>query len=332
VWEKDLTAAWLAASLELMRQERDAEALIRNVAFGATPSEVYYDSMTHDALLLFIVARHFPERLSVLPPTMLTSLAERVTKGEYHSLSAGTTLLALETYAKATAGAENNLGIAEVLRDRTVRALTLPPGLFPKSGFTDQATALRITNRNALNAYYMVESSGFDRRAPTEAIKQGLEVIREYTDAQGKPLTQVKMGDQVDVHVKFRGLKAEFVPSVALVDLLPGGFELVVPQQPIASEFIEASEAGEDVGPTQSFTGWNCQVCVRSTASLQYADMREDRIVFYANATSDVSEIVYRIKATNVGAYIIPPAYGEAMYDRSVTGRSTAGKIEVVRP
>jgi hypothetical protein len=54
--------------------------------------------------------------------------------------------------------------------------------------------------------------------------------------------------------------------------------------------------------------------------------------VFYVNATNEVAEIVYRIKATNVGTYTIPPSYGEAMYDRSVLGRSTAGKIEVVRP
>jgi len=45
-----------------------------------------------------------------------------------------------------------------------------------------------------------------------------------------------------------------------------------------------------------------------------------------------MSEIVYRIKATNVGNYVVPPAYGEAMYERSVVGRSAAGKLEVSRP
>jgi len=337
-WEKDLTAAWLAAAHQLMRQERDADTLIRGVPFGAAPSELYYDAMTHDALLLFITARHFPQRLSALPPTMLTSLADRVTKGEYHSLSAGTTLLALETYAKATSGAENNLGVGEVLRDRTVRALTLPAGLFPKAAFTEQAQSVRFTNRNDLNAYYLVESSGFDRKPPTAGIKQGLEVIREYVDTNGKPLTQIKIGDQIDVRLKFRGLKGDFIPSIALVDLLPGGFELVVPQQPIADDFIEAAEEGDggeeggDVGRDQAFSGWQCQICARSTAQLQYADMREDRVVFYVNATNGVAEIVYRIKATNVGTYVIPPAYGEAMYDRGVIGRSTAGKLEVARP
>jgi uncharacterized protein YfaS (alpha-2-macroglobulin family) len=67
-------------------------------------------------------------------------------------------------------------------------------------------------------------------------------------------------------------------------------------------------------------------------ARLQYADMREDRVVFYVDANKDMSEIVYRIKATNVGNYVVPPAYGEAMYERNVVGRSTAGKLTVSRP
>jgi hypothetical protein len=60
--------------------------------------------------------------------------------------------------------------------------------------------------------------------------------------------------------------------------------------------------------------------------------MREDRVVFYANATTEVQQIVYRIKATNVGTYTVPPAYGEAMYEPVVKSRSTAAKLQVVRP
>ncbi len=33
-WEQDLTAAWLAAALDLMRQDRDADSLIGRHAFG----------------------------------------------------------------------------------------------------------------------------------------------------------------------------------------------------------------------------------------------------------------------------------------------------------
>ncbi|HWK51946.1 MAG TPA: hypothetical protein VNR40_18760, partial [Steroidobacter sp.] len=332
-WEKDLTAAWLAASLDLMRQERDAESLISGTRFDASVDELYNDPMTRDALLLFIISRHFPERLKTVPSDVFTTMAKRVTEGYYHSLSAGTTLLALDAYAAATEGAARNLAIAEVLKNKSVQALTLPQGLFPTVPFTDQAAALKFTNNTNLNAYYLIEQSGFDRKPPTQAIKQGLEVLREYTDSSGKPITQVKMGDQIDVHLKFRGLKQGDYSNLALVDLLPGGFELVVPTEAAQTPFAEAAEGQEDGEYEQAYNGWQCQICVGNVkASLHYADMREDRVVFYANASGEVSEIVYRIKATNVGSYVTPPAYGEAMYDRSVVGRSAAGKIEVSRP
>ena len=263
----------------------------------------------------------------------MTTLAKRVTDGYYHSLSAGTTLLALDAYASATEGAGRNLAIAEVLKDKRIQALALPQALFPKVPFTDQAAALRFSNSSGLNSYYVIEQSGFDRKPPTEAIKQGLEVLREYTDANGKPLATITMGQEVDVRLKFRGLKADYIGSIALVDLLPGGFELVVPTQEAQTTFAEAARDESDGGGESAYTGWQCQICVgQPSAMLEYADMREDRVVFYVSANRDVQEIVYRIKATNVGAYTVPPAYGEAMYDRSVVGRSASSRIEVAKP
>jgi len=303
--------------------------------------------MTRDGFLLYVLARHFPERLGALSNAVMDTLAKRVDAGFYHSLSAGSTLLGLDAYATATQTTAAKLGIAEVLKDQRVQPLALPKMLMPKLAFSEQAAALRFSNDSALNAYYMVEQSGFDRTPPTQAIKQGLEVLREYTDDQGKVLTTITMGQQVDVHLKFRGLTADAVPSIALVDLLPGGFELVVPQAAPSNDYAEAArreassrsegsegeaESESDAEQSSYANGWQCQFCVRSSARLDFADLREDRVVFYTSARKDVAEIVYRIKATNVGSYVVPPAYGEAMYRRGTTGRSASGRIEVVRP
>jgi hypothetical protein len=67
-----------------------------------------------------------------------------------------------------------------------------------------------------------------------------------------------------------------------------------------------------------------------STFAPEYGDVREDRVVLYGGATTQVKEFVYAIKATNVGRYTVPPIQAEAMYDRSVVARGVAGKIEVV--
>ena len=320
-WEQDIAAAWLAASFKLMRQERDATEAIASIRFAPTtpsaqwPADLYNDPMTRDGFLLYVLSKHFPERLSALGPEVLENLATRINTNRYHSLSAGTTLLALNAYVTAThADAAPQLAIRELLRDKTVRQLELPAVLMPKVPFTDAAKALRFSSGTDLNAFYLVNESGFDRTPPHQAIVKGFEILREYTDSTGHALTQVKMGDQVDVHLKFRAVEANAsIAEVALVDLLPGGFELVIP-----------------TGNPES--GSACTFCSASPTNLSHADPREDRAVFYGTLTSDVQEVVYRIKATNIGTYTIPPAYGEAMYDRSLLARSIAGKIEVIKP
>jgi uncharacterized protein YfaS (alpha-2-macroglobulin family) len=323
-WEQDIAAGWLAASYKLMRQDRDAEILISRMRFGASahPSnsagsedDLYDDDMTRDGFLLYLLARHFPEKLASLPPEVLDTLAARVTANAYNSLSAGATLLALDAYATAThAELAPHLSIAEILRTgNTVRPLELPSGLMPKVPFSEAARALRFGSGSDLNAYYLVTQAGFDRTPPREAISKGFEILREYTDSTGHAVSQIKMGEQLDVHLKFRALGDHRFAQVALVDLLPGGFDLVIPPQAANDSSV-------------------CGFCSIRTETLSYADPREDRVVFYVGLSPDVQEIVYHIKATNVGTYTTPPAYGEAMYDRGVVARSVAGRLEVVRP
>ena len=123
--------------------------------------------------------------------------------------------------------------------------------------------------------------------------------IREYTDAAGHPLQKVELGARINVHLKFRAIGNRGIQEVAIVDLLPGGFDLVSP-----------------------LPGNNAI----------FADPREDRVVFYVTVSNEVQELDYSIKATNVGSYTVPPAYGEAMYDRNLVARSPSGRVEVVRP
>lgn len=345
-WEKDTVAAWLAAALKLLKEDGEASKLIKRVVFvdGDQSHDLYHDPMTSDGALLYLLARHFPDRLQKLPPTVMDNLVKRIQSGHYHSLSAATTILALDAYASAAGDVSGKLSVTEVLGDGKTRALTLPPGLLPKLAFSEDAAKLRFENKSDLGAYYLVNSSGFDRMTPTAAIANGFEIIHEYTDAEGKPLQQVKLGEEVTVHLKFRSLKQSWIPSVALVDLLPGGFELVVPPQDLqqarhvaaADDTGGEAEEGEgenEVSSSAAYAGWNCVICVTGTsASPHYADLREDRVVFYVGVSPEITEIVYRIKATNIGAYTVPPAYGEAMYDRQLQARSAGGRLTVVPP
>lgn len=315
-WEQDIAAAWLATSFKLMQQDRDAEKALATLRFAVvTSNDFYNDEMTRDGFLLYVLARYFPGHLPSMPPEALANLALNINANRFHSLSAGTTLMGLNAYVAAThADTDPNLGISEILGDnRAPRPLELPTGLMPKVKLTPDAKALRFTSGTDLSAFYLVNESGFDRTPPHEAIVKGFEILREYTDDHGAPVKRVKMGEQVNVHLRLRAIQDHrTLDQVALEDLLPGGFELVIPQ--------------ENNGICGFCTGGN------GVAGLDFADPREDRVVFYTTLTSDVREIVYRIKATNIGTYVVPPACGEAMYDRSLLARSVAGTIEVVQP
>ena len=243
-------------------------------------------------------------------------------------MSSAYTLLALDAYATAIGDdGTGKFSIAEVLADGSNKKLDLPKGLMPKVDFSSKATALSFGSDNDYVAYTLLNQSGFDHELPKQEVKQGIEMFREYVDADGKPVNSVKLGDEVEVHLRIRAIGQGSVQNVAIVDLLPGGFEIV--QEPRADQQPETS--GYDSGYSASSSEeWVSPVGTsKSNWHPQYADVREDRLVLYGTVENTAHEFVYKIKATNAGSYVVPPTFAEGMYDRTVRASTMAGKITV---
>jgi alpha-2-macroglobulin len=241
-WPTDLAAGWLAATYRLMQRNNDADRIIAKVPWSREKRdigyEVYYDSVVHDAQLLYILARHFPVRLNAVPVTVLEDVGTAASGNQIHSLSAAWTLLALDAYAKA-AGAAGKLGIAETGKDGRERALPARPGIMPKADVSANAVKVQFAKEGQVAAYYAVNESGFDRNPPAAA-DQGIEIIHEFLDLRGNVVTKVKVGEEFLVRVRLRATKREIVPQIALVDLLPGGTEAVLELRPAADSSTRA--------------------------------------------------------------------------------------------
>jgi uncharacterized protein YfaS (alpha-2-macroglobulin family) len=335
-WPQDIVAAYLAAAYQLMKQDSAANQAIAKVSFGGTTDVDRWNvPMTSDGMLLYLTARHFPNRLARLPDTVLDSLVARVQHGEYDSLSAATTILALDAYATAvTANGAPKLGIAATLADKSVRALILPEGLFPKVSFPAETRLLNFSNDAAARGYYLVNQSGFDRVPTTQTLSQGLEIVREFLTADGKPADKIKVGEEITVHLKFRAIGRPLIEDAVLVDLLPGGFDLVVPNAPAPDQPLLSASPGTDTTDAAAEPrGCLCYWLVTRPPNFpDYADLREDRVVLYGQATDQIQEFSYRIKATNAGSYVVPASYGESMYNPSIRARSAAGHLIVDSP
>jgi alpha-2-macroglobulin len=354
-WQNDLAAAWLAASYKLLKQDDEAnrlmagpeKALVRSEASEKYFYSYYYDPLVRDATVLYLLSKHFPDRVKALPPRVFENLAWPLAHDDYNTLSSSMTILALDSYASQTSGELDKLGIQEVHADGGAKTISSIQGNLLQAGSWDaSASKLRFINQSTLPAWHVVSQGGYDSRQPSEAIKNGIEVIRDYTDDQGKAVDSVTVGQEINVHVRIRATGDDGVGNVAVVDLLPGGFEPVIEPPPVANGQQNAdnnsgdnnggdntgSDAGDN-GNSDSGNGnppptpaWRSTIGLpQSTWQLDYADIREDRVVIYGTATPDVHEFVYRIRATNAGKFVVPPAYAESMYDRSIQARSAGG-------
>jgi uncharacterized protein YfaS (alpha-2-macroglobulin family) len=271
---------------------------------------------------------------------VLEDLVKHVQAQDYNSLAAATTVLALDAYATASNdNAGQKLAIEATLADKTRQALQLPAGVFPKVAFPEATRSLAFSSGGDLRAFYLVNESGFDRTPPTQAITQSLEITREFLGNDGKPLTSVKLGEEVTVHVKFRAIGRASIDDLVLVDLLPGGFDLVLPNAAPADQPVLSARPGRrqlsddeieeaDEGPSGCLCQW---LLNRPPGFPDFADLREDRVVVYGRASDTIQEYSYRIKATNAGSYVVPAAFGMSMYEPQVRARSVAARIGVER-
>lgn len=305
-WDQDISRAYMAAAYKLLHLDNEAASLIDDMKFGA-PIEVdyhsFYDNLSRDAQLLYILSRHFPKNIQGIDAKALQSITGPVNGGNFNTLSSSYSILALDAYADQVAkGGKLKASLKGYDKDNKASNIALPDKLFPQVDVAAAIGKLKLdTSGNKQPVFYQVTEAGFDRALPDKKLEQGLEIHREYRDADGKEIDKVKIGEEVDVHLQIRSVDGKAHYNVAIVDLLPGGFELV----------LDATR--------QQTSQW----------TPDYMDLREDRVVLYGTVGKSAEEFIYKIKATNKGQYVVAPPYAESMYNRKIRYRGLGAAITV---
>jgi len=311
-WRRDLAAGFAGATYQLLQQPEEAGRLLDGLALGdaVVPDyEVAYDGLVHDAWLVDLWARHFPARLEALSTDALSAFLQPVLRGGANTVDSAVATLALVDLARARAAeGTGSVTIEAVLAGGKRVPLTLAGRLFPSAQVPAEAAAVSLHGEGATTWFWQVGQSGFDREAPTTVQADGLEVVRELQTPDGKPTAKVGLGDELRVVLRLRGLRAGSLTDVAVVDLLPGGFEPVV----------------DDNGDPRvsAATAW----------SPEHVDVREDRVAFFGTVGPASVTVAYRVKAIAVGRYTVPPPFAEGMYDRSLQARGLGAHVDVEAP
>jgi len=307
-WQRDITAAYLAGALHLLHKDVEAERLIDNYKIDNRKSAAWDDfcqPLGTDSQFIAVLAREFPARLRKISAAQFENILRPIGDGEFNTLSAAYAVRALKAYSHAVAQNPPELAISELRKDKSETHLTNGAKPLLQSEFSANAKTLRFASNRKLSgpgAFFQVVEAGFDRQLPNEKLANGLEVYRELLGKDNKPVAQTHLGETVRVRLHVRSLQRASISNVAIVDLLPGGFEIV--------------DSSARTGP--------CGI-----RGVDYVDVREDRAVFFVTAPSNALEIDYQIKSCNRGSFVVPPVFAESMYDRNVKGRGVGGKITV---
>lgn len=305
-WQQDISRAYMAAAYKTLHLDNEAESLMDSMRLGApviTDYVTFYDSLSRDAQLLYIMSRHFPKKIQDIDSETLEVIVKPLNEGYFNTLSSAYSILALGAYADEVAKAGKlQARLTAYDKDDKASRIQLTDPLLAKVAIEQTYNKLELDAAgNQQPVFYQLTEAGFDHKLPDKKIQQGLEIHREYRNAAGQVVDKVAIGEEVSVHLQIRSVNDRLHHHVAIVDLLPGGFEPV----------LDASR--------QQTSQW----------SPEYMDLREDRVVLYGTVEKAAMEFVYKIKSTNKGRYVVPPVYAEGMYDRKLRYLGKAARITV---
>jgi uncharacterized protein YfaS (alpha-2-macroglobulin family) len=308
-WSGDLTGVYLAGAYSILKKNDEAQRLIKAYKLGVHDAAEFWDfysPLSADSQYVAIVSRHFPEALKRITAVDFQAITLPISEGSFNTLSAAYAVLALKGYSHHIAQNPPELGITEISGQKRETPLHLDGGaLLKRALFTPNAEVLRFTAKNqprGLGAFFQVVAAGYDAALPEKPVADGLEIFREFVDTGGAVTRIARLGEPITVRLRVRSLQPEELTNVAIVDLLPGGFEFAA-------------------GSLQSGAG---------VAGFDFVETREDRAVFFGPIAPGIREIKYQIKPTNRGVFVVPPAFAESMYNRAVKARSLASSITVV--
>ncbi len=300
-WHQDIMSVYMASTYMLLKNYPDGERLMKayqpNKASSENNSDFYNQNIAK-AQYLYLIARHFPDYLPRLGNDLVQSLITSLNSDEMNTVLSGYASLALTSYAKNTHQSNNAaFKISATLANNKQIAFNNTDNVYQKISSTDDIKSVQFQNLSDKYYFYLTAQTGFDKNTTNTVIKNHLEIFREYRDAAQNGITSAELGQEIEVHIRIRALDNDYLNNIAIIDLLPGGFEVV-------ADSVNAK-------------------------NVDFVDVREDRVIFFTSATSEVKEIVYKIKATNTGNYIVPAITAASMYNPTIIARGNTSTFIV---
>ncbi|MCE5325184.1 MAG: hypothetical protein LLG01_02095 [Planctomycetaceae bacterium] len=184
------------------------------------------------------------------------------------------------------------------------------------------ADRLNLTTTGSGTIFVTMTTEGLAKTPPAPYDRQ-LEVRRAWHDRQGKVIDPAKLrvGDTVRVSVTCRALgDANFsLENVAVVDALPGGFEVENPVLKTSAAAVQASGIAPPTGAESP------------TPPADHIEFRDDRVLIFTDVNAKPRTFTYTLRAITSGKFALPPVQASCMYDSGFASVHGAGAVEIAK-
>jgi len=220
-------------------------------------------------------------------------------------------------YATGTAGHQTIKGDAPVAHI----VLPAPTG----------STPLTVTNTSDRKLYATVAVRATPASGEEDASANGLALVIQYSDADGKPadVRKITQGSDLIAQLTVRNVSKRQLDNLALSQLVPAGWE-------IRNDRLEGADThGERTGNQPLGRFWWVPADWRNQAmrAAEYVDIRDDRVQrFFSLAAGESIFFETRLNAAYLGRFYLPGASIEAMYDANQHARLKGQWVEVISP
>jgi uncharacterized protein YfaS (alpha-2-macroglobulin family) len=261
------------------------------------------------SLYLYLANKHFPELINTQDPNFgryLLELGQDLVKKRSNSFQGSWSMLGLGTLWDRFAQEEGKA--YAVKAGQPLLPLELAGKTVKRAALTRTTVPVEVKGEGVFNLYYQLTERGYDKTTPTTPINQLLTINRWLLNGKGEKTNELALQDKLYIRLVLHPDKP--MKDVAVVMLIPGGFEIDLGEEGLASRKSLAIKDKPLWEPA-------------------YIDVQEDRVVFFGDLEGGEKYFEFRLKPLNTGLYAVPPVFAEGMYDTDILHRGLADSVRV---
>ncbi|MFK7050424.1 hypothetical protein FLACOL_00493 [Flavobacterium columnare] len=297
----------LAATYALIQQTSAATELLLHSTIDDTKSGYYYSygsadrnrAMTLEALVLM-------NQKQKAFKTAVT-LAKNLSSDTWMSTqTTAYSLYAMSKFAKFNGG--KGIDVQLTNAGKTVAINSAKPIAQRTIITTGGIGKVTLKNNKNNTLFLRIINSGILPVGQEKVASSNVSASVIFKDRKGKAInvSKIAQGTELIAEVVLRNGKNEFVPNIALTQILPSGFEIV------NTRYTDFGNATENLA--------------------DYIDIRDDRANYYFGLKSGETRVFKMlINASYLGSYYLPGVQCEAMYDNSFMARTKGQWVQIVK-